>query len=41
MYTKFLHVPELKEQLHKTGSIYTHPIFKIQTQQISGTLKLT
>jgi hypothetical protein len=41
MYTELLLVPELKELLHMLRSIYTHSIFKLQTQQISGTLKLT
>jgi len=41
MYTEFLLVPELKELLRKSGSIHTHSIFKLQTQQISGILKLT
>jgi hypothetical protein len=41
MYIEFLLVPELKELLHKSGIIYTNSIFKLETQQISGTLKLT
>ena len=41
MDTEFLLVPELKELLHNSGSIHTHSIFKLQTQQISSILKLT